>query len=150
MPSLGKLHNKEHTFTLRVFWEDTDASGRVYHANYLKFAERARSAFLTLMGLNQQDLMKTQHIAIVVKECHISYHKGALLLDTLLVRTRLSQLKGATVTLLQTILCGEAPVADLTVKLAFLKKETPCRVPPAIKSFLTTSLTCFFLYLTIL
>ena len=89
-----------------VYYEDTDAGGVVYHANYLKFFERARTEMLRSIGLNQQVLLE-QHIGFVVRHIDIDFLKGARLDDKLTVNTSVSQLKKASLTFCQELVNPE-------------------------------------------
>lgn len=80
-----KIIEKAHRFDLRVYWEDTDAGGRVYYANYLKFAERARTESLRELGFGQQELLEKYGVMFVVYRCSITYHGSAILDDRLSV-----------------------------------------------------------------
>ena len=80
----GKLFaDNVFTFPIRIYYEDTDAGGIVYYANYLKFAERARTEYLRYLGINQQNMLKEQGIGFTVKDCYINYKSPAKLDDNL-------------------------------------------------------------------
>ncbi|MBM85529.1 MAG: acyl-CoA thioester hydrolase [Rhodospirillaceae bacterium] len=96
-PASGSCAGSLHGFRVRVYYEDTDAGGIVYHANYLKFAERARTEFLRLCGIGQ-DAMRTENgIGFAVRRCVVDFQAPARLDDVLEVRTRLHGVKGARV-----------------------------------------------------
>ena len=78
----------EHIFPVRVYYEDTDFSGRVYFANYLKFMERGRSEFLRALGVLHQDLASREAMTWAVKRLSVDYLKPALLEDSLAVHTK--------------------------------------------------------------
>tara|TARA_Y100001935_G_scaffold254435_1_gene263488 strand:+ start:1240 stop:1656 length:417 start_codon:yes stop_codon:yes gene_type:complete len=82
-------------WSTRVYYEDTDASGLVFYANYLKFMERARTEWLRSQGLSQLSLMKSPGIIFVVSNVTIEYFSPALFDDLLVINTRIRQLKGA-------------------------------------------------------
>ena len=91
----GKLfEDKIFSFPIRVYYEDTDAGGIVYYANYLKFAERARTEYLRHLGINQEGMLKEQGIGFVVRDCHISYKSPAKLDDALNITCKVAELKG--------------------------------------------------------
>ena len=73
---------------IKVYYEDTDASGRVYHSNYLKYFERARSDFLYNLGFNHKNLLEKYKLYFVVKSCHIDFKQPAYFEDELLVETK--------------------------------------------------------------
>ncbi|TDQ59877.1 acyl-CoA thioester hydrolase [Mesocricetibacter intestinalis] len=105
-------------FPVRVYYEDTDAGGVVYHARYLHFYERARTEFLRMLGFSQQDLLNTRNIAFVVKSMNIDYRSAAKLDDSLAVETRVSEIRGATILFSQTLKRDEVILNTATVKVA--------------------------------
>src|SRR5262245_58078117 len=94
---------REHVFPVRVYYEDTDAAGIVYYVNYLKFAERARTEMLRLLGREQQQMMETDGVAFAVKSARIEYFRPARLDDALEVRTGLVEVGGASLKVRQRI-----------------------------------------------
>lgn len=98
--------SKVFEYPVRVQWEDTDAGGVVYHANYIKFMERARSEALRADGLNQRKLEAEQGIVILVAELSIKYKRAAQLEDLLTVKTRVEKLGRASVVLNQSVWRG--------------------------------------------
>lgn len=130
---------QEHVFPVRVYFEDTDAGGIVYHANYLKFAERARTEMLRLLGHAQFDLLAQQEIGFTVRRCEVDYLAPARLDDSLEVRTRLLDVRGASLGLSQTVSRGETALARLTLRIACMHRSgRPARLPDAIRSVLET------------
>ena len=89
---------------VRVYYEDTDAEGVVYYANYLKFYERARTEWLRSLGISQEILKNKHNIIFVVKDVSIDYRRSALLDDELVVTAKVAQLKGASILFDQTVL----------------------------------------------
>ena len=89
------------TFPIRVYWEDTDAGGIVFYANYLKYFERARTEWLRSLGWGQQHLRETVGGMFVVTNVQLQYHRPARLDDLLLVSARVSECRAATLTLHQ-------------------------------------------------
>src|SRR5260221_14479866 len=83
-----------HRFALRVYYEDTDAAGIVYHPNYLKFAERARTELLRLLGFEQEQLRPAHGLAFAVRHCVVDFPGPARLADGLAVASRPIQLGG--------------------------------------------------------
>lgn len=138
-PALGRISDlenggQEHHFDLPVYWEDTDAGGIVYYANYLKFTERARTDLLRLLGIHQQEMMEKEGLNFVVRECHIDYLKSAKLDDLLVVKTRLGDLKGATLRMYQDIYCATELLIRSEVRVACLGQSgKPARFSPQIK-----------------
>ena len=95
-----------HTHPLRVYYEDTDAGGIVYHANYLKFCERARSEWVRGLGIDQRALKAERGLIIVVRRMEVDFLRPALYDDALTVTTRLRILGGARIELDQSVLRG--------------------------------------------
>lgn len=91
------------TFPVRVYWEDTDAGGVVYYANYLRYLERARSEWLRSIGIDQVALLRDERLQFVVVEANIRYHRPAKLDDELVVSVRLEERRGASVVFRQEI-----------------------------------------------
>ena len=117
----------KHSFHARVYYEDTDAGGVVYYANYLKFAERARTELLREAGIAQSD----QDILFVVRNATLDLKQPARLDDMLTIHTTLLTLKGASFMLLQQIMRDETILATLEVTIACITPSfTPARIPP--------------------
>ena len=106
-----------HNFSVRVYYEDTDAAGIVYYANYLKFAERARTEALRLSGIDQSELMREHHIGFVVRKCACEFLKPAMLDDLLTIETRLKDISKVSMELLQTIRRGKETLVTMEIKL---------------------------------
>lgn len=120
---------------IRIYYEDTDAGGVVYHASYLRFFERARTEFLREKGFSQQDLLTTQQLAFVVRKMEIDYHQAAKLDEQLTVETRLATVKGATLLFEQQLLRNQQLVCSAKVKIACvnLKQMKPTALPTQLK-----------------
>ena len=97
----GIINNNRHYYFVRVFYEDTDAGQIVYHTNYLKYFERARTSLLNLLKIDQIDLKKNHDIILVVRKADIKWFKPAILNDTLLVETCLKYAKNSSITIEQ-------------------------------------------------
>ncbi|ATW42992.1 tol-pal system-associated acyl-CoA thioesterase [Glaesserella parasuis] len=121
-------------FPIRVYYEDTDAGGVVYHACYLHFFERARTEFLRQLGFSQQ-LLLSQSIAFVVKKMEIDYKKPAYLDDFLTVKSIISELKGAKIVFKQTLWRGEERLCEVSVVVVSvdLSKMKAIAIPEDIK-----------------
>jgi acyl-CoA thioester hydrolase len=102
-PTSGTLAGKTHVLPVRVYYEDTDAGGIVYHANYLRFAERARTEMLRAIGIRQRELHDAEGLAFAVYKGDVHYIKPAKLDDVLSVETSLLELTGASLRLRQVI-----------------------------------------------
>lgn len=121
-------------FPIRVYYEDTDAGGVVYHARYLHFFERARTELLRQAGFSQQQLFE-QNLAFVVKKMEIDYKLPARLDDLLRVETAISALKGATMIFKQRLWRGETCLSEAVVTVASvdLEKMKAIAIPPMIR-----------------
>jgi acyl-CoA thioester hydrolase len=133
----GRLTDAGHELIQRVYFEDTDFSGRVYHARYLQFMERGRSDYLRLLGIHHRELA-AEGRAFVVRHLAIDFLKPASIDDVLTVRTSTLGATGARVVLRQDVLRdGEALVAA-TVTVAVVGKDgRPAKIPRAIRDALT-------------
>ena len=107
-------------YNCEVFYEDTDMGGRVYHANYLKFIERARSKFIEFLGIDQRELLSEEKKFFVVKNIMANYLLPAHFGDKLIVCTSLIVLKKASISLKQEILKENKKIFDSNVRLALL------------------------------
>lgn len=129
----GSIEDGVHRLPVRVYYEDTDAAGIVYHADYLKFAERGRTEMLRCLGLDHGGLRDRYGLAFAVRRCVIDYHAPARLDDHLMVATRLVRLRGATIDLEQRIWRGDRLLVALDVRLALLGRSLrPVRLPSAL------------------
>lgn len=138
----GVLVGTEHRLPVRVYWEDTDGSGIVYHASYLRFAERARTELLRLAGGRQRKLLQDEGIAFPVRRLEVDYLKPAFLDDALDVATRVTKTGGATIDLAQSVRRDEEILARLEVRVACIDRAgRPTRIPPAIRAALAAMLT---------
>lgn len=134
LPAEGKIVGKVFYFPLRIYYEDTDAGGIVYYANYLKFAERARSECLRTLGINQQQLLQEDHQGFIVRSCQIDYISSARLDDALLVSCQVIEQGGASAVLHQEVLRGDEVLAKVDVKVVYMSLDAhrPTRIPPQI------------------
>ena len=123
-----------HVFPVRVYYEDTDAGGIVYYANYLKFAERARTELLRQTGRQQFDLLREQGIGFTVRSCRADYLAPAQLDDILEVRSTVSEVLGASMRMSQGIWRGGRLLCDLRLRIAVMNREgRPTRIPMDIR-----------------
>lgn len=121
-------------FPIRVYYEDTDAGGVVYHARYLHFFERARTEYLRKLGFSQQHLL-ADSLAFVVKKMEIDYKIPARLDDLLKVETKISELKGAKIVFCQQLWRDDDLLSEVLVTVAAvdLRKMKPIAIPANIK-----------------
>ena len=122
----------EHSFPVRVYYEDTDFSGNVYHAAYLKFFERGRTEWLREAGIQHHELAR-KGIAFAVRSMDIQFHGAAHIDDLLTVGTAIKAVTGARLLLEQTILRGETILTRANVTVVAIKTSGgPTRMPPEI------------------
>jgi acyl-CoA thioester hydrolase len=107
----------DHRYPVRVYYEDTDAAGIVYYANYLKFAERARTEMLRTLGVGHRDLRDSKGVAFAVRRCEVDYMAPAKLDDMLEVRTRITNLRGAAIEAEQIVARDNDQLVRLNVML---------------------------------
>jgi acyl-CoA thioester hydrolase len=119
---------------VRVYYEDTDAGGIVYHANYLRFLERARTEWLANVGFTHADLAREHHVAFVVHRLEIEYRQPARLYDALEVTLGLTVRGRGRLVMAQNVLRDDAILARAQVTLACLDPTTwrPVRIPAAV------------------
>ena len=130
-PIAGRFVGAEHRYPLRVFFEDTDLSGVVYHANYLRFMERARSDMLRLAGVDQRAAFERGEGAYAVADLHIRYRAPARLDDALLVVSTLAQVRAASVVIHQPVRRGAVVLTDADVTAALVAPSGRPRRQPA-------------------
>lgn len=132
----GKFYGKVFAFPVRIYYEDTDAGGVVYYANYLKFAERARTEYIRALGENQIDYLVAQKCAFMIKHCEVDYKKPAVLDDLLTITCQITELKAASVTIHQEVYRTDELLTTIDVTAVFvdIEKKRPVRIP---QEFLT-------------
>jgi acyl-CoA thioester hydrolase len=130
-PYRGGFVGKEHRFALTVFFEDTDTAGIVYHANYLRFFERARSDMLRAAGIDQRAAIDAGLGAYAVSEMQIKWRLPAKLDDDLIVVSRVTAVRAASCSILQRVMRGDQLLAEATVTAALLTPEGRPRRQPA-------------------
>lgn len=130
-PAQSILTNGVFFYPIRVYYEDTDAGGIVYYANYLKFAERARTESLRTLGIYQVEKLQESHTGFVVRSCHVEYLKSAVLDDMLVVSSKITEFSAASATIEQKIMRGDDVLATVETKLIYLNVAThrPERIP---------------------
>lgn len=130
-PYSGRFVDREHRFTVRVYYEDTDAGGVVYHANFLRFFERARTDMLHLCGI---DIAAAQHAgtgAYVVASAEIKYVRPARLGEVLTIVSRLEQVRQAACVIQQRVMRDDQLVVDGLITVAFVGADGRPRRQPA-------------------
>lgn len=129
-PYRGGFVGKEHHFALTVYFEDTDAYGIVYYANYLKFMERARSDFIRAVGVDQAAELQSSRSAYAVVEVDIKYRRPARLGDDLRILSRVDEVRASSVLIHQRVMRGEEQLTDARVTAAFLDGQGRPRRQP--------------------
>ena len=130
-------------FAVRVFYEDTDAGGVVYYANYLKFFERARTEWLRSLGFEQQQLAREQSIFFVVRKVETDYFSSARLDDLLNVSVTVEKLGRVAVEFVQEIHCNGQLLTRCKTKVACVSGALfkPCALPDAVRNAMQNSQT---------
>jgi acyl-CoA thioester hydrolase len=119
---------------LRVYYEDTDFSGRVYHASYLRFMERGRTEWLRALGFEHGALSGEQGLVFAVRGLEIEYLAPATIDDLLRVETRLAGIRGAVIAFAQLILRRSEKIAEAKVRVVALKNGRPTRIPKELRA----------------
>jgi acyl-CoA thioester hydrolase len=121
---------KKFQWPVRVYYEDTDSGGVVYHANYLKYFERARTEYLRAMGYELDVLLRETGVLFVVRSLTVDYLKPAVFNDALTVTTAINALRPASLTFIQTLIRGDdPPLATAEVKVVCLRADRFRPVP---------------------
>jgi acyl-CoA thioester hydrolase len=135
----GEIRERRHVMAVRVYYEDTDFSGIVYHANYLRFMERGRTNFLRLLGADQRGLFEETEkeapgFAFVVRSMTLDFLAPARMDDVLTIITTPAEVKGASVTLAQTVARGDDILVEAQVRVAFISGGKAQRIPRALRT----------------
>ncbi len=126
----------KHVFPIRVYYEDTDMGGVVYHANYLRFIERARSDWVRNLG-NDQNAMRDQGIVWVVRRIEADYLSPAKFDDELIVETEMISISGVRLTMAQLVRRGQTEIFRATVTAVCINSEgKPIRLPAEIRALM--------------
>lgn len=131
-PSAGAFDGREHRLPVRVYYEDTDFTGVVYHANYLRYLERGRSDFLRLAAVSHTELLeRADPAAFAVTRMTLEFKRPARVDDALLVRTTYDVVRGARMQIRQTVTRGSEVLLSATVEAACITPDGRPRRPPA-------------------
>ena len=137
IPTSGIIEGKSHFLPIRVYYEDTDAGGIVYHAAYLRFAERARSEFLRVIGWEHERMLRETGLGWVVRRAEIDFKAPARLDDALTVATWLAAMSGASMRAVQSVRRGVAELVRLHLQLVLLTPSgRPGRIPATLRATL--------------
>lgn len=130
-PTSGEFEGRTHLLPVRVYYEDTDFTGLVYHANYLRFFERGRSDFLRLVSSGHAELLdRDDPLAFVVTRMDIRFLKPARIDDALVIRTTYEAVKGPRLIIRQAIVRGEQTLCEADVEAACIDLNGRPRRPP--------------------
>ena len=134
----GEIRNGTHEQLVRVYYEDTDFSGIVYHANYLRFMERGRTNYLRLLGAGHRDLFEeTEKEApgfhFVVRHMDIDFLKPARMDDVLEIVTAAEEVRGASITMHQKVMRGDELLIEARVQVAFVSQNRAQRIPKPLR-----------------
>lgn len=131
LPTAGRFEGREHLLPVRVYYEDTDFTGVVYHASYARFLERGRSDFLRLAGVSHTDLLgHDQPTAFVVTRLAIDFRIAARIDDALVVRTTYDSVRGPRLYISQRIVRGDVLICEAEVHAACISLDGKARRPP--------------------
>jgi acyl-CoA thioester hydrolase len=134
----GEIRDGRHHLPVRVYYEDTDFSGVVYHASYLRFMERGRTNYLRLLGADQRALFdqtekEAPGFAFVVRHMQIDFRRSARMDDVLEIVTAPVEVKGASVVLHQEVKRGDEVLIEATVQVAFVSEGRARRIPQPLR-----------------
>jgi acyl-CoA thioester hydrolase len=137
-PLDGAIRDGRHHMQIRVYYEDTDFTGLVYHANYLRFMERGRSNYMRLLGADQRALFdeaasEAPGFAFVVRSMQLEFLKPARMDDVLDIVTRPLEVRGASITLHQEVRRGDVLLLDARVKVAFISGGQAKPIPKPLR-----------------
>ena len=124
----------EFNYKVKVFYEDTDAGGVVYYANYLKFFERARTEAIAEIGLSNKKLLEEFGVLIIVKSCNIDYKKPAKLEDQLEIKSIISSISNSSFKMTQKVFRDDDQLTSSEIHLVIVdKKGKPSRIPDELR-----------------
>jgi acyl-CoA thioester hydrolase len=130
-PSAGWLEGREHVLPVRIYYEDTDFTGMVYHANYLRYFERGRSDFFRIAGISHTELLNLpEPTAFTIVRIELDFKRAARVDDGLLVRTTYDAVKGARLMVSQRIVRGDELIAQAQVEAVCISLEGRAKKPP--------------------
>ncbi len=135
----GEIRGGQHVQPIRIYYEDTDFSGVVYHASYLRFMERGRTNYLRLLGADQRALFEqaaqeAPGFAFVVRSMSLDFLKPARMDDVLEIVTQTAEVKGASVTLRQRVMRGGETLVEASVQVAFISGGRARPIPKPLRA----------------
>jgi acyl-CoA thioester hydrolase len=129
-------HLRPDALWVRVYYEDTDFSGRVYHASYLRFLERGRTEWLRRRGFGHRDLAKSLSVMFAVRSLQIDYLMPAMMDDLLEVETSAATVRGASIIFHQRVVRADKALVTAEVLVASLRDGRPARIPAELRALL--------------
>ena len=127
---LGRFEGRTHILPISVYYEDTDLSGVVYHANYLRYMERGRTEFFRMAGISRADLDAEEPTAWTIRRIAVEYHRPARLDDQIQVVSRMTGISGARLNVLQRVMCGERLLVEGRIEACLITLTgKPRRLP---------------------
>jgi len=141
----GEIRDGRHFMTVRVYYEDTDFTGIVYHANYLRYMERGRTNYLRLIGADHRALFEAAEkeapgFAFVVRSMNLDFLRPARMDDVLTVVTEPEEVMGASVTLRQKVLRGDELLCSASVRVAFISEGRARPIPKPLRTAMKADL----------
>jgi acyl-CoA thioester hydrolase len=131
-PTAGWLEGREHVLPVRIYYEDTDFTGMVYHANYLRYFERGRSDFFRVAGISHTELLALDEpTAFTITRIEVDYRRAARVDDALLVRTTYDAVQGARLLVSQRIVRGDTLIAEARLQAVCIDLRGRAKRPPA-------------------
>ena len=142
LKGLGRLDGKTHILPIGVYYEDTDLSGVVYHANYLRYMERGRTEFFRSCGISRADLEAEEPTAWTIRRIAVDYHRPARLDDQIAVHSRLTNVSGARLNVLQKVMCGARLLVEGRIEACLITLTgKPRRLPKNVQETLARLVT---------
>jgi acyl-CoA thioester hydrolase len=134
----GEIRKGRHVLPVRIYYEDTDFSGVVYHASYLRFMERGRTDYMRLIGVAHREMFEeagaqAPGFAFVVRSMQIDFHRSARMDDILEICTYPGEVKGASITLLQQVARDRVCLVEARVRVALVANGKAQRIPKALR-----------------
>ena len=135
--AVGRVNGGTHLLPVRVYYEDTDFSGVVYHASYLRFMERGRTELLRATGVDQSELHGAEEgLSFAVRRMTIDYLKPARMDDVLTIETCTGEIRGASLVMAQRVLRGAEVLVMADVRVAAIARGRPARIPDDLRTLL--------------
>jgi acyl-CoA thioester hydrolase len=130
LTGLGHFDGKTHILPISVYYEDTDLSGLVYHANYLRYMERGRTEFFRLAGVSRADLEGEEPSAWAIRRIQLDYHRPARLDDQIAVHSVLTAVRGARLNAVQRVTCGDVLLVEGRIEACMITLRGKARRLP--------------------